>query len=196
MNSEKDMLTNIKKSSHYGKVFSQVLFWIGIALMVITLIAGIGIISSRGKFDEWILTQDTEVQHKIGSVELINIDLGMGTPEDLNLESDIPALQAEIDAHPYSVYYGSVFFVLTACIAYYCAVMAFFGRAFKLIENSPTPFTSEVKKGLLIPLIGVAVIIAFTLSGGFAILAGILIWVIYSVLDYGIKLQELYDETL
>ncbi len=196
MDNENEKLTKIRKSSHYGRIASRVLLIIGIVAVVLSLATGIGILSSNGRFDEWIQSQDTEVQNKIGSADLFNIDLKLGSPTDLHLESDIPAVQKEIAEHPYAVFYGAYILAVSLLAFYYCVVTFMFMRAFKIIENSPSPFTPEVKKGLLIPLIGVAVIVAVTISGGFAIIAALLIWVINSILDYGISLQKQYDETL
>ncbi|MBR1798237.1 MAG: hypothetical protein IJ757_09565 [Clostridiales bacterium] len=196
MNEENVKLARIKKSSHTGKIVSNILCIITIVGCVLAIVAGIAILSMGSRFDEALSAAQEQgtvtMSTKIGSANLFNIDLG--DPE--SIESDIPALQEAIDDHPLSIAYGTYILTMGLFIAVVAVMMKLVSTVFALIEKEDTPFSDKVRKRVTIVLGITSVILLMSSGAAFGILCGLITWVVYTILDYGKTLQIQSDETL
>lgn len=196
MNEENAKIAKIKKRCHLGKVISTICFIICVVGFFCAMAGGIYILSMGKDFDTAISQAEAEgfvtAGNSIGTASGINISIDDVT----SIHSDIPALQAAIDDHPYSIYYGSyclIFVLLTAVVA---VLLKLIGSVFDLIIKEDTPFNDKVIKRVTFVLIAVSVIMMLTTSAGFGALGIIVTLVVHAIMDYGKTLQIQSDETL
>ena len=86
--------------------------------------------------------------------------------------------------------------VATAGTVILAVIFGLFTSVFKTIEISESPFAEAVIKKLKKTFIAIAVAIAIFVGLGEALLAALLLWCVYTILDYGFVLQTEVDETL
>ena len=197
MNEENVKLAKIKKSCRIGKKVSNILFILMLIGGICLTIYGIKVFADGKKFDDQIRSAEAagvvSTSDEIGSVSAVSINLG-SLPTDLH--SDIPALQAAIDDHPYSIFYGSWITFSGAGMIIIAMLMLLVKSVFATIEKEATPFTPKVKKKVTVALAIISALFLFTTGTGFAVIGALVTWAVNAILDYGISLQRQYDETL
>ncbi len=204
MEQENIKLARIKRSCKVAGIVTRVAFMICIVGSVISLIAGIVTVSTR-KSMEPAITQALEeheevaIGQKVGGVNvyLAKVDPGsIKLFKSLKLESSIPAWQKIMDETPYAFSLGMMMIGMSIGIAVLAFALFQIYSVFDIIKKEDTPFSEKVLKKLLIALIIVDVIIALTTGLGQAAIGGLIIWAVYSIMDYGRVLQIQSDETL
>ena len=189
-------LNRIKKSCHAGKIVSNIMCIIAIIGLVASIAGSVIIFGMGKKFDDEVAkAQDAKIvstESKIFAAKMFDIDLGDPT----SVHSDIKAVQDLIDAHPYSTVYGFFLAVSAVTLLIVVVLMKMVNRVFALIEESDTPFTSQIIKRVTVVLVMTSVILLMT--GGVAMggLGIIVTWAVRSIMDYGKTLQIQSDETL
>ena len=71
-----------------------------------------------------------------------------------------------------------------------------FINIFKSLAQEETPFSENILKRLRNIFIIITVLIAAYLGVGLCIVGALLLWCIYSILEYGVALQTEVDELL
>ncbi len=202
MNEENKKLENIRKSCKAARIFSKIILIAFMVATVLCLIAGIGLLVSKNKMDEAILTaaeqgDKIELEMKAGPFVFGKFENGDFVAAE-ELESDIPALNTYFEANAdspslligfYTLFIGIMFAFLTVSLFFITSI-------FDIIVKEGNPFVDRVRKRALISMIILSVIVATTAGLGFGVLMGSLTWVIYTILDYGCQLKLLSDETL
>lgn len=212
MNEENTKLQKVVKSCKAAKIVSTILFFAAMVGCTISLITGIVMIANHENFDEQmnravaegkVITQPGGgFKLNVGPFQVAEIDKPVvsesGHPLSDNLNSDIPALQQFIDKNgdSYSVLYGFYLLFISFMIAVLTVAMSLLRSVFDIILKEGNPFADKVVKRILVSMIFVSVVLAFTAGIGFGVLGGFLSWVIYTILDYGRSLKTLSDETL
>ncbi len=197
MNEENVKIAKIKKSSHIGKIASNILSIVAIVGCVLCIIGSGYIFSSGRAFDEQIEKgieegYFTTEDDTIGGVKLVNINVG----KPGNIHSDIPAVQEAIDDHPYAIKYGTTLLISAVVCAIAAVMIKLISNVFALIETEDSPFTDKVIKRITIVLGVSSALVLCTCGTALGILGGLVTWVVYTILDYGKTLQIQADETL
>lgn len=197
MNDMNSKLLKIKKSCHTGKIVSSILTIVLIVGCVCSVIGGIALIATAQENEpriQQLVEQGTidPANNKVASVRMFSIE--SVDPEDW--ESDIPAVQKELDEHPYSFIYGMYLFMASGMLAVIAVLMKLVSGTFALIEKEENPFTDKVIKRVTIVLGVVSGLLLMSSGAGMALLGALVTWVVYTVLDYGRTLQIQADETL
>lgn len=196
MNEQLIKLNNVKKSCKGVKIVAKVLFIITLVATILTLGAGIVLMSSNDKFD-------ASLQEGIDK-GYISVSLGNGflkyseSGETFvaDIHSDIPDLQEAISNASLSFIFGLYCMIIAVICGLTAVPCYFFYSAFASIIEEETPFCDVVIKKLLTCFIVVSVIILLVSGTGFAVLSGFFTWAFYTILDYGRTLQIQSDETL
>ena len=197
MNEENAKLAKIKKSCRIGKKVSNILFILMLVGAICLTVYGIKVFADGKKFDDQIKSAEAagviSTSDEIGSVSGVSINLG-SLPT--NLHSDVPAIQAAIDDHPYSIFYGSWITFSGVGMLIIAILMLLVKSVFATIEKESTPFTPKVKKKVTVVLIIISALFLCTTGTGFAVIGALITWAVNAILDYGMTLQTQYDETL
>ena len=209
MNEENIKLGRVKKSCKALKIVTRILFCIGIFATGTAIISAIVILASGSTFDDAMNKSIEEGYYtdsssngstaKVMKAEAFNIDLGSLSPEkikEMTFESDVPAVQAYLDEHPYSFTYGIYLIIVSCVVALFTFVMFMLNGIFKQIILEESPFHKSVLKRVLVCGIILSVCLAFTAGFGIGIIGGLLTWAVYTIMDYGLTLQIQADETL
>ena len=189
-------LSRIKKSCHAGKIVSNIMCIIAIIGLVASIAGSVIIFGMGKKFDDEVAkAQDANIvstESKMFASKMFDINLG----DPASVHSDIKAVQDLIDAHPYSTVYGFFLAVSAVTLLIVVVLMKMVNRVFALIEESDSPFTSQIIKRVTVVLVMTSVILLMT--GGVAMggLGIIVTWAVRSIMDYGKTLQIQSDETL
>ena len=189
-------LNRIKKSCHAGKIVSNIMCIIAIIGLVASIAGSVIIFGMGKKFDDEVAkAQDANIvstESKMFASKMFDINLG----DPASVHSDIKAVQDLIDAHPYSTVYGFFLAVSAVTLLIVVVLMKMVNRVFALIEESDSPFTSQIIKRVTVVLVMTSVILLMT--GGVAMggLGIIVTWAVRSIMDYGKTLQIQSDETL
>ena len=197
MNEEITKLAKIKKSCRLGRILSVILCIVSISGCVLCLIGSITIFSMGDKFDSNIVLMIDKGminadEDSYGSVRAVNINLGSAD----NIHSDIPALQEQIDRHPYAIKYSMTLMICALACAVAAILIKLIQNVFATIEKEYSPFTDKVIKKVAIVL-GASTVVLFLTSGlAFGALGALTTWVVCTVMDYGKTLQTQSDETL
>ena len=141
MNEEITKLAKIKKSCHLGRILSVILCIVSISGCVLCLIGSITIFSMGDKVDSNIVLMIDKGminadEDSYGSVRAVNINLGSAD----NIHSDIPALQEQIDRHPYAIKYSMTLMIgalACAVAAILSAVKLLFIKTYTSVLISP-----------------------------------------------------------
>ena len=197
MNEEITKLAKIKKSCRLGRILSLILCIGAISGCVLCLIGSITVFSMGDKFDSKItLLIDKGLvnsgEDSFGSVRLLNIDLGSID----NIHSDIPALQEQIERHPYTIKYGMTLIIGALTCAVAAIMLKLIQNVFTTIEKEYSPFTDKVIKKVGIVMAASTVVLLLTSGIAFGALGALTTWVVCTVMDYGKTLQTQSDETL
>ena len=212
MSEESIKLQKVQKSCKVAKTISLVVTILSIVSCVICLITGIVFLANHEKIDADFAQAEAEgkvVQQSDGGIKL-NVgpfkvaDFDQSDKADAEhvrnqvLTSDIPALESffEETKDSMAVLYGVYLLVMSVMIAILAVALYMFHRIFAIILEEGNPFSGKVMKRVLISLIFISVVLAFTAGFGFGALGGFLTWVVYTILDYGRTLKTLSDETL
>ena len=189
-------LARIKKSCRAGEIVTRVLFILAIVGFVCAVVSGGVILSMGSRFDKAIEESGGGWNLMAGSgivrAKLVGIDLGDPT----ELHSDIPAIQAAIDDHPFGVMTSATLFAAALMTAVLAVMMKLLGSVFTLIRKEGTPFADKVIKRVVVVMAVTSGLLLLPQGVGFGVLGGILTWVVYTILDYGKTLQLQSDETL
>ena len=196
MNEENAKIARIKKRCKLGKTLSNIFFVLCVVGCICALVGGV-IIYSMGKDFDTSIAQAEEAGYvntgsSIGSASGINITIDDVT----SFHSDIPALQAAIDDHPYCIYYSMYCVILAIFTAVVAVLVKLISSVFDLIIKEDSPFTDKVIKRITIVLIAVSAVMCLTTSAGFGALGIIVTLVVHAIMDYGKTLQIQSDETL
>ena len=197
MNEENVKVARIKKSCHVGKKVTGIVFIICLAASVICFITGIWVFAQGKKFDNMLISAEeagyVTTTDEIGSASAVQINLGSFPT---NVQSDVPAIQAALDDHPYSIVYGSFLVFMGFYIAVVSVLLFLLKSVFDMIEKEGTPFTAKAKKRVTTILIFISVIFLCSAGAAYALIGALVTWAVNAILDYGITLQTQYDETL
>ena len=197
MNEQITKLAKIKKSCRFGRILSVILCIAAICGCVLCLIGSITIFSMGDEFDSNIILlidkgmiNPDEISY--GSVRAVNINLGSAD----NIHSDIPALQEQIDRHPYAIKYSMTLMIGAIACAIAAILIKLIQNVFATIEKEYSPFTDKVIKKVGIVMGASTVILLLTSGVAFGALGALTTWVVCTVMDYGKTLQTQSDETL
>ncbi len=204
MEQENIKLARIKKSCKVAGIVTRVAFIMCIVGCVILIIAGIITLANRNNMEPAIAhaieqNEELSIGQPAGNVNvyLARIDPStMKLIENLKLRSSIPAWQKNLDETPYAFSLGLMMISMSFGVAILAFALFQIHSVFDIIQKEDTPFSEKVLKKLLIALIIVDVIVALTTGFGQAAIGALIIWAIYSIMDYGRVLQIQSDETL
>ncbi len=189
-------LESIRKSCTVGERVANIFCVLAIVGCVLTLISGIVILNMGKEFDDKIAVMENSgnvsIGNTIGGYKLMGINL----IDPANIKSDVPAIEAALKDHPYSIEVSMSLFMLTVLAAILAVLTKMAGSVFALIRKEDNPFTEKVIKRVVFVMITLSVILFLTSGLGQGVLCGILTWVIYTIMDYGRVLQIQSDETL
>ena len=142
MNEENVKIARIKKSCHVGKIVSNIFCIIAIVGVVLSIFSAVTIFSMGRKFDDFITKAEeagyVDNSNQIGSVSSFVISLG-GVD---NFDSDIPAVKAALEDHPYCVVYGTLCVISALC----CVVLAVMLNLISSREGSYTVYGQGKKE--------------------------------------------------
>ena len=197
MNEENVKIAKIKKSSHIGKILATVLTILAIVGCVASIVGSVYIFSMGREFDDiinegiakGIVTTD---EMDTAAARLVNINVGKAD----SIHSDVPAIQEAIDDHPYAFKFGTTCAGAAALMAVVAVLMKLAGSVFALIETEDSPFTDKIIKRVTLVLAVISGLLFFTSGMAYGVLAALVTWVVYTVMDYGKTLQIQADETL
>ncbi|MBO4457028.1 MAG: hypothetical protein J5802_04860 [Butyrivibrio sp.] len=193
-------LANVKKSCNVAGKVAKVLSIVMIVVAVVLVACGIFMFAFKGE-----INKNMKVEEVSGEM-IAHLYNENGTEicsfnefEDMGRHSIIGAFNVmEVLVHKGMVAesMGVVFFATAVSLAILAGIFILIMNVFKMIENSDTPFDEAVMKKLKTAFIVFAVYILFSVGLGTAVLAGVVFWSIYCILDYGYVLQKESDETL
>ena len=197
MNEENVKLAKIKKSCGIGKKVAVILCIIAIVGSVCAAIAGIALLSKPETFEpEFVKAVESGVitagESRVGSSKMFNIDLGDPT----KWHSDVPSIQKAFDDHPYSMVYGLNCLIIALGTAVVAVMMKLVSSVFDLIVREDSPFCDKVIKRVTILLAVTSGLLLMTSGAALGILAALITWAVYTIMDYGKTLQIQSDETL
>lgn len=187
MSKQEIKLQKIKKSVNISSKIVSVIFVIMIVISALLLVCSIATFAAAEPFNEAIISS--------GMSESMDAFI---TKEQMNITSDIPALQIYFDSHQYGYAYSIGFYLvmITAYCLSACVLLGFTKNIFSIIKDAESPFDVRVLKPLRITFIVLAVIIACSVSNVFSIVVALILWCVYNFFSYGCELQKLSDETL
>lgn len=193
MDNDNAKLERIKKSCRVGAKVTRILMIIMIVATVIGIAGGITILKMGPKYDEMAIATGNEQAFSShgSSFSVLNMNMELDS-----MKSDIPALQEYIDNSPLAASHGITILSISLASILAIVLLAMTNATFKKMSESDTPFTPEIKKRILITMIILAVAVGLTMGLSEGALIVILAWIVTSILDYGISLQQQYDETL
>ena len=185
MTEENVKLEKVNKSSKFVMIVTRIVCIIMICATVLTFIAAVYMFVSHDKFDG-----------SIPDVVRARIDSNVILSEPVT--SDVPALQAYFDENADS--YGIKISILVAGASLISAIVAvalsLISGAFAVIVKEGNPFTDKAIKKMLIALIFISAALFFTNGMGTGVIAGLITWAVYTIMDYGRILKVQSDETL
>ena len=197
MSQENTQLSRIKKSCRLGKIVSRIFFMCCVVGAVITLVVGILMLAMSDKWEDQIADAlesgeaelSASMRLSVFKVDYMNVDLSdLQNLKDQKVESSIPAVEDRFDQYPYSSSIG--IYCLMACALFQIS------DAFRIVEEEETPFSKKVMHKLLVTMIIISVILAFTIGMAYGVIGGFITWAVYAIMDYGRVLQIESDETL
>ena len=200
MREQEIKLANVKKScSTTGKV-AKVLGILMAVIAVVMLVGGIVMLACKNNINSSIKTEEVSgkvVAHVFSEngTELFSLEQveDMGKHGILGMFNVVGILMYKgMAAEAFAV----TFFSTAVTIAILAGIFIIIMKVFKLIENSDSPFNGDVMKKLKTAFIIITVYTFFAVGLGAAVLAGVVFWSIYCILDYGYVLQKESDETL
>lgn len=193
MNNDNAKLERIKKSCRVGAKVTRILMIIMIVATVIGIAGGITILKMGPKYDEMAIATGNEqgFSYSYSSYSVLNVNMDIN-----NMKSDVPALQEYIEKCPLAASHGVMILSTSLALILPIVLLAIINVTFKKMSESDTPFKAEIKKRILITMIILAVAVGLTMGLSEGALIAILAWIVTSILDYGISLQQQYDETL
>ncbi len=185
MNEENSKLEKVNKSCKTVMIVTRIVFFIFMCASTVLLISGIVMIAQHDKFDDKI---PDSAKAKMESNAFLS------TP----VESDVPSLQEYFDENgdSYGLKAGflCVLFALMAVI--FTVALWLISGAFDAIVKEKNPFSDKAIKKMLIALIFISGALLVTAGIGTGIIAAIITWAVYTIMDYGRILKIQSDETL
>lgn len=117
---------------------------------------------------------------------------------DMNVTSNIPAIQEFFEERQYGYAYSAVFSLayFGGMFLFFTILLAMFSKIFKLINDAQTPFAEDVKKLLRSCFIFISIMLVVTASTMIAVVVVPILWCVYNIFSYGCELQRQSDETL
>lgn len=203
MNEENIKLARIQKSSKVAHIVSKIFFFLCMVATMICLITGLVLIIGRKNFDpkliEGLSSSQKSATLSVGNVQFATIEEGdFKVAEDMKWTSDVPRLEQffrDNDDSP-SLIIGFYLLAMSLLVALLTVCFHLISGIFALILKEGNPFTDKVIKRVLVTMIILSVLLLSTQGAGFGILAGLITWVVYTILDYGRTLKIQADETL
>jgi len=104
--------------------------------------------------------------------------------------------QQAIEAGYYAYVFGACCIAGAIVTAFSKLIVNKFYQIFEIIETSETPFSEDVTGKLRKVFIVLVVLVALFVDPGVALFMGLAFWCVYTIMDYGIALQQEVDETL
>ena len=196
MNEENVKIAKIKKRCQVGKTLSNIFFVFCVVASICAIVGSCVIFKMGKKFDTAIAQGEAAGYITTGSSVGVVSGINLTVDDVTSFHSDIPAVQAAIDDHPYCIYYGTICIFLAIFAAGVAVLLKLISSVFELIIKEDTPFTDKVIKRVTIVLIAVSGVMMLTTSAGFGILGLIVTLVVHAIMDYGKTLQIQSDETL
>lgn len=193
MDNDNAKLERIKKSCRVGAKVTRIIMVVMIVCSIIGTATGITILTMGPKYDAMAIATGNEQAFSShgSSFSVLNMNMDLDS-----VKSDIPALQEYIDNSPLAATHGITILITSLASILAIVLLAITNATFKKMSESDTPFTPEIKKRILITMIILAVAVGLTMGLSEGALIVILAWIVTSILDYGISLQQQYDETL
>ena len=202
MREYENKLANVKKSCDVARKVAKVLSIIMAIGTAFILICGLVMVVFKSEINTCV-----KLEHETNLGEtMVHIYHLRGTTEHdlctltVNESSCIVGttylVKKFIDKAMYAEAMAVMFFSVGVLFAIIAGIFNVIMKAFKLIEDSDTPFDGDVMKKLKTAFIIITVYTFFFVGVGVSILAGVMFWSIYCILDYGYVLQKESDETL
>lgn len=186
MDAKEMKLEKVKKSVGTTAKVLKVLRTIMIVCMIIAIVGSVICFALHEKIDAAVAEQ---IAQNGGSFDFDELEIG----GILRVDSSIQEVADQ-------GYYG--YAIGATCIygAVVCLIFAIFfkifGKIFNLIQASETPFEKTIMDKLKKSFIGLVVITVVFLDPGIAVIMALVLWCVYTILDYGCALQQQSDETL
>ena len=185
MNEYNSKLEVIKKRCQTSAKVTGILRIFAIIGMIGSLVGAIICFAQR----DVINTQMAEeVASGKATVESLKID-----SPGINLVIDYTKAFAEGDYANPIIISCIVAVVICAAVA---VILTLFKKIFTDLSVEETPFSASVMSRLKISFIIITVVVAIFVGLGPGVIAGLFLWCVYSILDYGKVLQAEVDETL
>lgn len=205
MSQENTQLSRIKKSCRLGKIVSRIFFMCCVVGAVITLVVGILMLAMSDKWEDQIADAlesgeaelSASMRLSVFKVDYMNVDLSdLQNLKDQKVESSIPAVEDRFDQYPYSSSIGIYCLMMAVMVGIMAFALFQISDAFRIVEEEETPFSKKVMHKLLVTMIIISVILAFTIGMAYGVIGGFITWAVYAIMDYGRVLQIESDETL
>lgn len=192
MREETLKLAKVKKSCKATETVSKVLEIILIVATCICVAGAIICFCLNKDINESVAQMSTQAEMQ----EFLNITKSL---DDASIGGSLK-FTVHMDQLIAEGQYGLVTGILCLFGAVICGMTALvFGmirRTFKIILTSETPFCQEVLKGIKLMSIILCIELLLMSGIGTAVLAALIFWSIYNILDYGFTIQQQIDETL
>ncbi len=185
MNEQNNKLEVIRNRCRISALVARILRIILEIGMIGSLVGAIACFFQRARIDQFVPAE-----------------IAAGTLREETLKLGGPILKVVIDynkAFQEGNYAGPI---IISCLtaAAICAVwvilLTLFRKIFIDLATHETPFSDTVMRRLKMSFIIMAVLLVLFIGLGVGVIGGLLLWCIYSVLDYGKALQTEVDETL
>ena len=190
-------LANIKKSCNTTRKIANVLGVLMAVVAVAVLVGGVLIFAYRDDINKNAVVENINgktVAHICGDdgTELFELDnlgiqIALGSVSFTGVFANKGMVAEGL---------GVGCFIIAVVLAVVAGIFILIMNVFKVVENSDSPFSEEVMKKLKAAFIIITVFTALAVGIGPAVLAGVVFWSIYCILDYGYVLQKEADETL
>lgn len=187
MRDEMVKLEKVKKSCKISGTISKIIACL-LTVGFVASVAGIIILGAIG-YDK--------INTEIGKA----VESGDATFEvdDVNINGMVQ-FDAQIEEMADQGEYAEVITVACVIVAVVTAALAvvfwMLVSIFKMITESNTPFTINIRNRIKAIFIMVAVIALITNGLGMGVIVGCIGWSLYSIFDYGFAIQQEVDETL
>lgn len=190
-------LANVKKSCNTVRKVAKVLSIFFAVISVVMLVGGIFMFAFRSDINKY--TSIEEVDGKMVAHICDKDGTEYTTLYNLVIKSSLGAIDftgAFVNKGMAAEGMGVGFFILAAFTGILFGIFVIIMNAFKVIGNSDSSFNETVMKKLKTAFIIITVYTFFSVGLGASVLAGVVFWCIYCILDYGYALQKEADETL
>ncbi len=179
MKEEKTMIEKIQKTCRIGRVVTTIFKIFGIVMSVVAVLMGVVLVGESNRINQ-VLKEAVEVEpHIIDGMDFLEATM----------------LKSLLEEENFATVIGLELLVAGAILICSVIVVHFVGKVFKEMEESYSPFQPSIIKNLKVVFVLVT-LLALSSSLATGLIAGLALWCVIHIFEYGCELQRLSDETL